>query len=311
MHTASELLGLGSFQFRPGTTPMGTLKESAIGIAVYYVAVFGGAELMKNRKPYDLKFAFKLHNLFLTVGSAGLLGLFLKEIVPTVREQGIYDSVCRKDAGWTQPLLALYYINYLFKYLEFVDTMFLVLKKKPLTFLHTYHHGATAFLCYTQLVGQTPVSWVPIVLNLGVHTIMYWYYFQSARGVRVWWKQYITMTQIIQFVIDMFFIYFTTYNIFVKDFFPNAPVYGYCEGGGVAASTGCAILTSYLFLFIGFYIASYKGPGKAPRKPVAKPEPTSYPKKGLAKGWSSTLDPLLQNGGEMVKLARLDTIGEV
>ncbi|EOD52647.1 putative fatty acid elongase protein [Neofusicoccum parvum UCRNP2] len=275
MHTASELLGLGSFQFRPGTTPMGTLKESAIGIAVYYVAVFGGAELMKNRKPYDLKFAFKLHNLFLTVGSAGLLGLFLKEIVPTVREQGIYDSVCRKDAGWTQPLLALYYINYLFKYLEFVDTMFLVLKKKPLT-----------FLCYTQLVGQTPVSWVPIVLNLGVHTIMYWYYFQI-------------------------FIYFTTYNIFVKDFFPNAPVYGYCEGGGVAASTGCAILTSYLFLFIGFYIASYKGPGKAPRKPVAKPEPTSYPKKGLAKGWSSTLDPLLQNGGEMVKLARLDTIGEV
>lgn len=190
------------FKWTPGQTPMATFKETAIFIATYYVVIFGGRELMRNRPAFKLNKLFIIHNFYLTVISGGLLACFIEQLVPTLWKNGLFDGVCG-NSGWTQPLLVLYYLNYLTKYLELLDTVFLVLKKKPLTFLHTYHHGATALLCYTQLVGETSVSWVPITLNLTVHVVMYWYYFQSARGIRVWWKQYITMLQISQFVLDL------------------------------------------------------------------------------------------------------------
>lgn len=190
------------FRFVQGVTPMSTFKMTAAWIATYYLVIFGGRELMRDRPAFKLRTAFIVHNWYLTVISGGLLVLFIQQLLPSIWHKGLYENFCGRS-GWTDKLTVLYYLNYLTKYLELLDTVFLVLKKKPLTFLHTYHHGATALLCYTQLVGETSVSWVPITLNLTVHVVMYWYYYQSALGNRVWWKQYITMLQISQFVLDI------------------------------------------------------------------------------------------------------------
>lgn len=161
------------FRFIQGQTALSTFKEAAICITAYYVIIFGGRELMRNRAPIKMNTLFKIHNFYLTAISGGLLLLFAQQLIPALWKNGLYDGICGAT-GWSQELLVLYYITYLTKYLELLDTVFLVLRKKPLTFLHTYHHGATALLCYTQLVGQTSVQWVPITLNLGVHVVMYW-----------------------------------------------------------------------------------------------------------------------------------------
>lgn len=253
---------VGDFKFTAGETPMSTLKETGIFVAVYYAVIFGGRELMRNRQPFKLQSLFLIHNFYLTAISAALLALFIEQLLPTVVRGGIFHAICDHSGGWTQPLVVLYYLNYLTKYLELLDTVFLCLKKKPLTFLHCYHHGATAVLCYTQLLGSTSVSWVVITLNLTVHVVMYWYYFQSARGIRIWWKEWVTRLQIIQFIIDLGFVYFASWTYFTSSYFPWLPNMGKCAGEEFAAFSGIAVLTSYLVLFISFYIATYKKDSK-------------------------------------------------
>ncbi|KAI1076039.1 GNS1/SUR4 membrane protein [Whalleya microplaca] len=252
------------FRFEIGKTPMSTLKETMVFIVVYYAIIFGGRELMRNREPFKLRSLFLVHNFYLTVISGVLLALFIEQLLSTVVRHGTFFAICDAEGGWTKPLVVLYYLNYLTKYLELLDTVFLFLKKKPLTFLHCYHHGATAFLCYTQLLGSTAVSWVVITLNLSVHVVMYWYYFQSARGIRIWWKEWITRLQIIQFIIDIGFIYFASYTYFTSTYFPWMPNAGECAGEEFAAFCGIAAITSYLVLFISFYLATYQKDRRAP-----------------------------------------------
>jgi len=94
---------------------------------------------------------------------------------------------------------------------------------------------------------------------------MYWYYFQSARGVRIWWKEWITRLQILQFVVDLGFVYFASYTYFTSTYFPDMPNMGRCAGEEFAAFAGMGILSSYLLLFISFYLATYKKTGKGGR----------------------------------------------
>jgi hypothetical protein len=183
----------------------------------------------------------------------------LEEIVPLYFKHGFYWSICH-PAAFTPRLISFYMVNYYIKYVELIDTVFLVLKKKPLQFLHVFHHAATAVLCYTQLEGETSVQWVVITLNLTVHVIMYYYYYATAGGAKIWWKKYLTTLQITQFVIDLFIVYFATFNHFAYKYTP-IPVVNDCTGSEGAALFGCGLLTSYLFLFIAFYRATYKKTG--------------------------------------------------
>jgi len=254
------------FQFIEGETFLSTFPPVALTITLYYIIIFGGQAIFQkfNLKPWKLNFLFQLHNISLTLISLTLLSLMIEQLIPILYHHGLFYAICNKNA-WTQQLVTLYFLNYLTKYLEFIDTLFLVVKRKKIIFLHSYHHGATALLCYTQLIGVTSISWVVISLNLAVHVVMYFYYFLAARGIRVWWKQWITNGQIIQFVLDLGFIYYAAFIKVRSDY----GLFGCdqetcidCVGTTLATWAGLSIISSYLLLFVLFYIDIYIKKGK-------------------------------------------------
>lgn len=58
------------------------------------------------------------------------------------------------------------------------------------------------------------------------------------------------------------------YSYFAASYWPELPVLGSCHGTESAALFGCALLSSYLLLFIKFYIDTYKKPARG-KKPVS------------------------------------------
>ncbi|RXW22944.1 hypothetical protein EST38_g2919 [Candolleomyces aberdarensis] len=255
------------YSYVPGVSPLSTDTSVTVALVSYLAAIFGIQAYMKDKEPRKLTALFQAHNIFLTTGSGLLLVLMLEEIVPIIWNRGIHAALCHADS-WTPKLEFYYMINYYFKYIELIDTIFLALKKKPLQFLHVFHHSATALLCYTQLNGKTSISWAVIVQNLAVHVVMYYYYYATAGGRRFWWKKYLTTMQIVQFVVDICLVYFGTYEHFVDAYYPTSlPYIANCAGSEKSALFGCGLLTSYLFLFINFYFQTYKKP--VSKKPSA------------------------------------------
>lgn len=130
-----------------GKTPLSTTPEVVTTLVSYLAIVFGIQAYMTNKQPQKLTTLFQTHNIILSAGSFVLLVLMVEEIIPIIWTKGIFNALCSEEA-WTpvscyvqrlRTLLNLlkrlefyYMINYYFKYLELIDTVFLAFKKKPL-----------------------------------------------------------------------------------------------------------------------------------------------------------------------------------
>jgi len=109
----TKVLGYSAmdFKFKQGVTPISTLKTSLAIIVTYYAVIFGGREVMKSYNPVKLRLLFQIHNFLLTALSGALLVLFIEQLLPTLWNHGIFYGICNREGGWTQQLLALYYVR--------------------------------------------------------------------------------------------------------------------------------------------------------------------------------------------------------
>jgi GNS1/SUR4 family len=91
------------------------------------------------------------------------------------------------------------YVYYLSKFYEFVDTLFLALRRKPTSFLHVFHHALVVVMAWLWVDQRQTLQWGGLLTNTAVHVVMYFYYYLATQGQSPWWKRYITTFQIVQF----------------------------------------------------------------------------------------------------------------
>jgi hypothetical protein len=71
------------------------------------------------------------------------------------------------------------------KLAEFGDTFFLVVRKRPVIFLHWYHHAMAIFFAYYNYTNAIAIARWFMAINFAVHSIMYSYYTARAMSIRV------------------------------------------------------------------------------------------------------------------------------
>lgn len=165
---ASLVPGVETFRFEPGITPLTHPLFVTSMVVAYVVSVHAAQRFMRDREPIPCTRAMRTHNMFLVWLSALLGTALFMEALRQGTKHGLHYTLCSLDMHRNGPLQFLYFINYLTKIYEFVDTFLMIARKRPVPFLHWYHHAATLLLTYTQMMFESTMQWAPILLNLWV-----------------------------------------------------------------------------------------------------------------------------------------------
>lgn len=177
-----------------------------VGLYLTFVLKVGPA-LMANRKPFNLQKLMVAYNAFQVVFSTWLCYTAIQESSIVSHLTGKKCEVYR-DRRQSLLLYSGAWFYFFSKIIDFLDTIFFVLRKKQnqVTFLHVYHHTVTALFSWGYLKYAPGEQGVIIgIVNSFVHIIMYFYYMISAMGPKyqkfLWWKKYMTTIQLAQFVL--------------------------------------------------------------------------------------------------------------
>ena len=152
--------------------------------AVYIVIIFGGRYYMEKRPPFEIRPALALWSAILGAFSIFGAARTIPETVYVFKNYGWDFSVCSPSytKGPTGFWTFLFTIS---KVYELGDTIFIILRKQNLIFLHWYHHVTVlvyTWYSYTEHLG--PGRWF-ITMNYVVHSVMYTYYALRALRIRV------------------------------------------------------------------------------------------------------------------------------
>jgi elongation of very long chain fatty acids protein 6 len=238
-----------------------------ISVVVYLLFCVIGSAVMKKYQPFKLESLLANWNLGLALfsfyGAIRTVPHLLYRINNFTFEETICDPAHISYGAGACGLATQLFI--LSKIPELVDTVFIVLRKKELIFLHWYHHLTVLLYCWNSYVTESAAGIYFVAMNYTVHAIMYFYFYLMAKKMvpRSFPSWIITLLQIAQMIIGTGVVcaclYFYKYG--GAKYAPGA-----CNNKDSNLIAGGLMYASYLYLFVEFAVKRFIFGVQAPKK---------------------------------------------
>lgn len=210
-------------------------------VVAYLLAVRFLPRWMAHRPPYELRAASRVWNVAIAVFSVCGASVCVPHLLRQLMRHGLWYTVCAdvyELAGYGPPALWASLFTWS-KLLELVDTLLIILRKRPLITLHWFHHASVIGFAWAAWVYETPAALWYGAMNYSVHAVMYSYFAltstQRCRRAVLRVAPAITALQISQFA------WGSVINIFAAVAYASPTI-------------GCAIRLPILYLGASLYV---------------------------------------------------------
>jgi hypothetical protein len=210
-------------------------------VAAYLAVVALGPRLMERRPAFSLRRVTLAWNVSVALFSLSGAAVCVPHLAARIRSHGFWFTVCGdvyELAGYGAPAFWASLFTWS-KLLELIDTVLLVLKKRPVITLHWFHHASVILFAWAAWAYETPCALWYGAMNYAVHALMYSYFALMATRCRPTVARFapaVTALQIAQFGVG------TLVNIVAAASY-------------FSASVGCAIQPEILHIQGVMYVA--------------------------------------------------------
>jgi len=225
-----------------------------ISIVLAYVCFcLVGQKVMAKTTAFDLRFPLAVWNAFLSlfsfIGMLRTVPVLLAFIVTKTYKETVCTAATQM---YTDGAVGFWVCLFIFsKIPELIDTVFIVLRKRPLIFLHWYHHVTVLLYCwhaYSTLAGSGLYF---VAMNYSVHAMMYGYFCLQALNIcpKSFPSYLITLAQIIQMFVGTGVCASTWYFIYYEN--------SDCATNFENLVSATIMYGSYLYLFAQFAVGRF------------------------------------------------------
>jgi len=225
-------------------------------IVLYLMFCYVGTNYMSRPdvERFDLRYLLVGWNAGLSLFSfAGALRTIPELMYRISTESTIMNTICTNPAtSWGKGASGFWVMLFVFsKIPELLDTAFVVARKRPLIFLHWYHHVTVLLYCWHSYATLAPQALYFVAMNYSVHAIMYGYYCLMALKMKPEWLSpvIITVVQIMQMFVGVVVQIASSYHYVMG---ANS-----CNMNGANIVWGGLMYASYLGLFVKFAVKRY------------------------------------------------------